>query len=662
MGLRCTAVASGQLESMDELRGVAPDRAVAAWLEACARAGRPPRLETVAAPVTEALGRVLAEPVWALRSSPAFPAAAMDGIAVRAVDTSGAGPGRPVRLAAESFDVVDTGNPLPPGRDAVVMRERVQFDGEVAAVEAEATPGHHVRPIGEDIAVGELLLVPGHRLRPVDVAAAAAAGVTKLTVRRPARVAILPTGDELRPADAILAPGELADTNSLMLDGLAREAGCETRTWPILPDDPEQLGAALVTAAAQADIVLLVAGTSAGRHDHAPDVLRRAGRIVAHGVAIRPGHPAVLGVVGRTAVMACPGYPVSAALAFEELARPLIASFEGGGAPRRSTVHSHLASDVRSKPGARHLLRVRLGTVDGGHVAMPLRGGASVLSSLVHADALLPIPHDREGLRAAAPVDAELLPGGSQPDDALLLAGVRDRALELLAIAFAGGHDGRARIGFCETASEDAIGLVRDGMCHAAAVAGSAGLRPPGNGPIFAVRLATCDVGVSVAADRDPVSARMQLLGPGLRVAVAPPGTPARRVLDDAAGTTRAGGFEIVEVRSDAAALATMAGGCADCAVTTVAAARHAGFQATPLGRAALDLVMHARVARRDPLVRALLETLRLRSLTIALEGAGYEPRAGAGLNAKRSRVRTARVVNELPRMSVNATASEATA
>jgi putative molybdopterin biosynthesis protein len=600
--------------------------AVSAWLDASGSG----RLSPVTVPIAEALGRVLAEPVWALRSSPAFPAAAMDGIAVCAAATKAATPSGPVRLAAESFDVVDTGNPLPAGRDAVVVRERVRIESRDAVVEEQASPGQHVRAIGEDIVAGELLLAPGHRVRPVDMAAAAAAGIAELTVRRPAVVSILPTGDELRPAGASLKLGELADTNSLMLDGLAREAGCETRVWPILPDDPDRLAAALVAAAAQSDLVLLVAGTSAGRHDYAPEVLRRRGRIVVRGVAMRPGHPAILGVVERTPVMACPGYPVSAALAFGELAVPLIASLEGVPARPRPAVRARLAGDVRSKQGTHHLVRVRLATVDGGLVAMPVPGGASVLTSLVHADALVAIPADRDLVPAAAGVDAELLPADTRVDGALLLAGAPDHALELLALAVAdssaGAGPGSARIAFCELSAEEAVARVRDGMCHAAAVAGDADSLPSvaDGGPLIARRLADCDVGLSVAPDPGVVGAPVDVLRSGVRVVVGPHGTPARRVLEEALRDTGASACEIVEARSDAAAVAAVAAGYGDCVASSVAAAQRAGLEVMPLGRAALDLVIHRAVAERDPAVRALLDAMRSRPLALALERAGY--------------------------------------
>jgi putative molybdopterin biosynthesis protein len=634
-----------------ELRDVSPGEAVSAWLDACRRAGRPARVGTVTVALADALGGVLAEPVWALRSSPAFAAAAMDGIAVVAADTIGACVRHPARLSPGAFDVVDTGDPLPACRDAVVIRERVRLDEAVAEIEAEASPGQHVRPVGEDIAASELLLSPGRRLRPVDLACAAAAGVNRVTVRRRVGVAILPSGNELRPAEATLAPGELVDTNSLMLDALAREAGCETWVGPILPDDPDRLSEAVVAAAAEADLVLLVAGTSAGRHDFAPEVLRRCGRIVVQGVSMRPGHPAVLGMVAGTPVMGCPGYPVSSAVAYDELARPLIEWLQGASVSCPAAVGAHLATDVRSKPGARRLVRARIGVVDGGRVAMPLRGGASVLTSLVHADALLPIAAEQEGIPAAAPIEAQLLSGRSGAEGALLIGGAPDLALELLALSFAETQAGRGRVAFCEMPGEDALALVAEGMCHVAAVSGSAGARPRGRGGLRALRLADCSVGLVGVSGRVPTTAVHELLCSGVPVAVGPHGTLARRILEDMTRGRADRARSLVEARSDAAALAMVNGGCADWAVTTVPAARRVGADVTPLGRAALDLLIHRGVGERDPLVRALLETLQSQSLAVALDRAGYETGA-ARSGGKRDRLFKARVVGELRRMN----------
>jgi len=307
------------------LRDIPLPQALAAWAEARAEAGCPERVDAVSVPVGEALGRVTAEPVWASRSSPAYDAAAMDGIAVRAADTVGASESRPLILAAGAFDEVDTGDEMPPGRDAVVMREHVHRMGDQAELRSAAPPYQHVRSIGEDVAATELLLPAGHRLRAFDLAAAAAAGAERLQVYRAPELVVIPSGDEIRPVGEPVEPGEIPDTNSLMLAAQARELGVRARVQPIVPDDPDQIAAALRAAAPQADVVILVAGSSAGRDDYTADVVRAVGRLAVHGVAVRPGHPVVLGVVGTTPVIGVPGYPVSAALTFDIFAAPLLA-------------------------------------------------------------------------------------------------------------------------------------------------------------------------------------------------------------------------------------------------------------------------------------------------------------------------------------------------
>ncbi len=172
-------------------------QALSAWQQACDAAGCPVRVEPETMPLAQAVGRVTAEAVWATRSSPSFDAAAMDGIAVRAADTVGAGETTPVLIEPGEYVVVDTGDPLPDGFDAVVMREQVHYSNEAAELRSAVAPFQHVRSIGEDVATAELLLPEGHRLRPVDIAAAAAAGATELVVRRQPVVAVLPTGDEV---------------------------------------------------------------------------------------------------------------------------------------------------------------------------------------------------------------------------------------------------------------------------------------------------------------------------------------------------------------------------------------------------------------------------------------------------------------------------------
>lgn len=309
-----------------------PSRALAAWRQACIALGarlRTPR-ETVA--LAEAAGRVTAEPVLALRPAPAFDSAAMDGIAIRADDVAGACPNAPVVLTSRQFEMVDTGDPVPAGFDAVIAREHVRHgaDGE-AIVAVPLQTGRHVRRVGEDVRAGEPLFPAGHRLRPVDLAVAAATGSVLLSVHQIPHVAVIPTGDELRPAGSVLAPGQVVESNSLMLAGQARELGCRATIAPIVPDCPAAIAEAVRHAARTADLVVVIAGGGGGRDDYTARVFADLGSLIVHGVAVRPGHPVCLGVVDepRVPLLGVPGYPVAAALGFDLFAKPMLAALAG---------------------------------------------------------------------------------------------------------------------------------------------------------------------------------------------------------------------------------------------------------------------------------------------------------------------------------------------
>ncbi len=370
-----------------------PSAALSSWLAATTRAPLP--VEQVS--LLEAVGRVLAADVCSRLDSPVCAVAAMDGVAV----TAGTGP----RLGSDAFDVVDTGDPLPPGRDAVVVKEQVTSDGPGIRLPGPVVAGRHVRPRGEDVSAGDLLLHAGTRLRPVDVALAAAGGHPSLPVRRRPRVVVVPTGDEVVPPGSTPQPGQVLDSNSVMLVSQALEAGADAHAVEVVPDDPGLLAEAVRSAVAAADLVVVGAGSSAGRDDHTAAVLRGLGTVVVHGLSLRPGHPVVLAVVDGTPVLGSPGYPVSAALVFDLLAAPLLAELLGSPVPGRPTMTVPLGQDVVSPPAVEEWLRVRL--VDG--EAVPVRAGAGGLASLAHADGLLLVPGGSAGATAGDLVEIELL-------------------------------------------------------------------------------------------------------------------------------------------------------------------------------------------------------------------------------------------------------------
>ena len=618
------------------VRDVPAAQALDAWRDACAAAGCPDRVSAERLGLAEVIGRVTAEPVWARRSSPAFDSAAMDGIAVCSVDTAGASETAPVTLT--DFDVIDTGDPLPEDRDAVVMREHVHLGGEGAELIAAVPPYQHVRSLGEDVTAGELLLPQGHRLRAVDIAAIAAAGVTEVLVHRRPVVAVLPTGDEIRPLGTEPGIGEILDTNSLMLAGQASEHGCEVLSLPIEPDDPERIAAAVLAAAERADLVLIIAGASAGRGDHTASVVARVGTLAVHGVAVRPGHPVVLGTAGATPVLGAPGYPVAAALIFDIFAVPLLAALQGTTTVARPTTRAWLARKLASPLGKDEWVRVRLGRVGGRIVAIPLSRGAGVLTSLVRADGLLVVPVGLAGYHSGAEVEVQLLRGMAEIDRTIVAIGSHDLVLDLAASALRGTDPG-VTLASSHVGSLGGLVALRDGLCH---LAGSHLLDPDTGeytlpylprvlgdaSEVVVVRLVHRDQGLIVAAGNPLGLAGIEDLSrPGLRYVNRQRGAGTRVLLDhelrrhgvapgDVTGYQR-------EAHTHLAVAAAVAAGRADAGLGILAAARPFGLDFVPVAQEPYVLVVTRDAYASDMLAPlwALLADDQFRASVEALPG-----------------------------------------
>lgn len=413
----------------------APDVAYDRWIEACALAGWRGRTQPEIMPVANCLGRVTASPVVASRPSPWFDCAAMDGIAVLSeavalqIQNGNASRAGRCRLAPADFVWVDTGEPMPPGTDTVVEAERVQIGADGSAwISGPAPSGLHVRAVGEDFGADQLLIPAGHRIRPVDLAAAAASGHAQLAVVRRPVVAIIPTGNEIRPIGAPLRAGEVTDSNSPMLAGQAAEAGATPVIGTVQPDDPAAITAAVTAAARTADLVLLIAGSSNGHRDHGPAVLSQAGGLVVRGVALRPGHPALLGYAfparpsGRRAaepvpVIGIPGYPLAAAITFELFAIRLLAALRGCEPAARPRQLVQLACDWTSSQDVEDWVPVSLAPVPAGAkpsalaLATPGRRGAGAISRLVRADAWWSIPVGQGEFCEGEQIEVQPIPG-----------------------------------------------------------------------------------------------------------------------------------------------------------------------------------------------------------------------------------------------------------
>ncbi len=391
--------------------------------------------------VEEALDRITAEPVFAKISSPHYHAAAMDGICVRAEDSFGATEFNPktlIRASSDSpgpnaFAYVDTGNSLPVWANAVIMIEKVRQlkDGSLEIFESVG-PWNHVRLVGEDVVATELLLPRYHRLRPYDLGALLASGHIRVEVKCRPKVGIIPTGDELIAPGEQPQPGAVIEFNSTVLAAFVREWGGTPIKYPRAKDQSELLDQAVRRAAAECDLVTIIAGSSAGEHDLTADVVADAGELWAHGIDVMPGKPAVLGGVADKPVIGVPGYPVSAIVIAREILRPALEKFLGAAAPSYPSVHAVVPKKIASHLGLEEFIRVSVGRVGDKLVAVPLARGAGVITTMVHADGLLRIPSLVEGLNGGEEVQIELLRPREDIENTILCTGSHDLAIGVI--------------------------------------------------------------------------------------------------------------------------------------------------------------------------------------------------------------------------------------
>ncbi len=581
----------------------------------------------------EACGRMTAEPVFARISSPHYYAAAMDGIAVRAAETFGASERNPVVLSARQ---VNTGEPLPAGCDAVVMIEDVQpaADGKFELIKAVA-PWQDVRPIGEDIVASEMLLPENHRIRPVDVGALLAGGVTRLKVWRRPLVVLIPSGSELvdllGQADpvAALKPGNIVEYNSYIIRGLLAEWGADVEVAPIVRDDPELIRAAIRDAAARADIVVINAGSSAGSRDYTAMAVEELGRLLAHGLAIKPGKPAVVGVVEGKPVLGIPGYPVSAITVCELLLKPLVASYTGLRPSEPPKVAAHLTKRLVSQPGIEEFVRVRLGQVGDRLLASPLSKGAGIVMSMVRADGLIRIPMTSQGVPAGGAAEVELYRSLDEILQTVLLSGSHDPILSLLGNALARRYPGTS-LAVSAIGSLGGLRAINRREAHVAAAhlldeetgeynlpyvrryaSGGTG----GTGGTYVVNLAFRQQGLIVRPG-NPKGIRdfADLLRPDVAFINRQKGSGTRTWLDielarRSLAPEQIDGYQREEFTHTAVAVA-VAGGSADVGLGLYSAARAMGMDFVFLGEEEYDLIIPEEFYKLE-LLQKLLATVR---------------------------------------------------
>lgn len=389
------------------------------------------KYKTEVIPVVDSLNRVSFSAVFAKVSSPYYSASAMDGIAVKASLTYDANESNPVIIDRKDFSYINTGNEIPKEYDAVIMIEDVyeNENGSITIVKS-VKPFQDIRPIGEDIVEGDMVIPKNHNIRPVDISALLSAGISRIEVIRKPKVAIIPTGDEIIRDVKDLKKGKIIDSNSFFMKNELSLLGAESDIFDIVVDEFTLLEKAVIDATRAYDLVLIGAGSSAGSKDYAKNIIEENGIVHVHGISIKPGKPTIIGEINDTPIIGVPGYPVSTFIAFDLVVKPIVRSFLNSKETKQNIVEAKLTKKIYSSLKNEEFVRVKLGIINNEYIATPLDRGAGVTMSLVKADGILVIPKNSEGYDAASIVDVSLIKDIDEIKNSLISIGSHDILLD----------------------------------------------------------------------------------------------------------------------------------------------------------------------------------------------------------------------------------------
>lgn len=422
-------------------------------------------------PSAHSLGRTAADAVYARISSPHYNACAMDGIAVCARATFSATDTSPLVLKeGVDFVRVDTGDALPENFDAVIMIEDIIEAGEdMVKILESATPWQHIRQIGEDICAGEMILPSNTVIRPAAIGAMLAGAVLKVRVKRKLLAGIIPTGNEIvHPTDSP-KEGEIIEFNSHIFSAMLDEWGVRGKTYAVIPDQYELIKNAVAIASGECDLVLLNAGSSAGREDFSASVIASLGEVLVHGIAIRPGKPTILGLINGKPVIGIPGYPVSGIIVMEKIVKLVIGYISNMTFDKDDKTSAILVKKLVSSLKYKEYVRVKLGMVDGRLTAVPLHRGAGVITSFIKADGILEIPQNSEGYEAGSSVDVYLLKKMDEIKNTMVLIGSHDPLIDVISDMFRRQYPAEF-VSSANVGSMGGIMAIKRGESHAAGI------------------------------------------------------------------------------------------------------------------------------------------------------------------------------------------------
>lgn len=383
--------------------------------------------------IKDCLGRRTFNPVYARRSHPHYVASAMDGFAVKAASTYSATEVNPVLLSASEVLEIDTGDYVPPQYDAVIMIEDVNMIDDQVQLIKPAVPWQHIRSIGEDLVEQDMIVPSRTLIGPYELASFRTASVEKVSVIKKPLMAIVPTGTELvENGYDQMPPGEVVESNSRMLAALWEEWGGIAERHNIVVDDCALIRQAVHEAEPKADLIVICSGSSAGQEDYTSSIVQELGNLIVHGLATRPGKPAILGTINNKPLIGIPGYPVSAQLIFSLFARPIIYKKMGLTPPPPEITQCLLTRKLVSHAGVDEFVNVNIAKISDQYLAYPLNRGAGITSILVKSDGVLHIPRGTEGMLAGSSCQVALQRSRRVIDNTMVCLGSHDLAIDVL--------------------------------------------------------------------------------------------------------------------------------------------------------------------------------------------------------------------------------------
>lgn len=589
------------------------------------------RLSVERIDVTDAVDRVLSEPVYAKISSPNFHAAAMDGIAVNAESTFGASEHAPKTLIIGSnASYINTGHVMPENTNSVIMIENINVSDETQVeIEAPAFPWQNVRRMGEDIVATELVFARNQKITPYCIGALISAGIFKVSVWKKPSVFIQPSGSELVDHhQAILEnlnPGQVLESNSHMLGKLVETCGGKYTRNSIVKDDFDHIAKVIQDAATgDADILFIVGGSSAGSEDFAKKVISKLGEVLVHGVTMMPGKPVIMGKINEKPIFGIPGYPVSAIIAFDQLIRPFICRMMNQPDAEIHEIEVIPTRKIPSKLGLEEFLRVKLGSVGHKIVATPLPRGAGCITSFTEADGIIRIPNHIEGIAENKPIKATLLRPLTEIQNTIVAVGSHDNTIDVLA-DLVRGKSSHVSLSSSHVGSMGGLMAIKKGLCH---LAGTHLLNPEDGSynisyikkylpdtPVKLVHLVKREQGLIIRpGNPNNINGIEDLCRKGVSFINRQSGSGTRILLDfklNQMGLNPAdiSGYENEEFTHMAVAVAVLSG-TADAGLGIYAAAKALHLDFIPVVTESYDLVIPANVFDTDN-IRLLLDIIR---------------------------------------------------